>query len=145
MLHKLASFESVGPEIFLDDATGNISSVANGQSTVISTPGTGANAGNDNPIVNGSAAPGSSALYSREDHVHPTDTTRAADSAVVHKTGAETVAGVKTFSSMPSIPTHTPSSATDTGIAGQVAWDASFIYVCVATNTWLRAAIATWS
>jgi len=37
-----------------------------------------------------------------------------------------------------------PSSATDTGIAGTIAWDANYIYVCVATNTWKRVAIATW-
>lgn len=32
----------------------------------------------------------------------------------------------------------TPSSATDTGSAGQIAWDAKYIYVCTATNTWRR-------
>jgi hypothetical protein len=37
-----------------------------------------------------------------------------------------------------------PSSATDTGIAGQVAWDASYFYVCTATNTWRRAAVTSW-
>lgn len=31
------------------------------------------------PLVDGTAAPGTSALYSRGDHVHPTDTSRAAD------------------------------------------------------------------
>lgn len=40
--------------------------------------------------------------------------------------------------------THTPSSAADTGITGQIAWDASFIYICTATNTWKRVAISTW-
>jgi len=39
---------------------------------------------------------------------------------------------------------HTPASATDTGTTGQIAWDANFLYVCVATNTWKRIAIATW-
>lgn len=38
----------------------------------------------------------------------------------------------------------TPASATDTGTAGEVAWDANYIYVCTATNTWVRAALATW-
>lgn len=37
-----------------------------------------------------------------------------------------------------------PSSATDTGIAGQITWDADFIYICVATNTWKRVAVSTW-
>lgn len=38
----------------------------------------------------------------------------------------------------------TPASAGATGTVGQIAWDADFIYVCVATDTWERAAIATW-
>jgi hypothetical protein len=38
----------------------------------------------------------------------------------------------------------TPSSASDTGVANEVRWDSSYIYVCVATDTWKRAAIATW-
>lgn len=39
---------------------------------------------------------------------------------------------------------HTPSSASDTGTTGQIAWDASFVYICTATNTWKRVAISTW-
>jgi hypothetical protein len=35
-------------------------------------------------------------------------------------------------------------SATDPGVAGEFSYDGSFIYVCVATNTWKRVAIATW-
>ena len=38
----------------------------------------------------------------------------------------------------------TPASAADTGTAGEICWDASYIYVCTATNTWKRSAIATW-
>ena len=38
----------------------------------------------------------------------------------------------------------TPASASDTGTAGEICWDASYIYVCTATNTWKRTAIATW-
>ena len=37
-----------------------------------------------------------------------------------------------------------PASAGATGTAGQVAYDTSFFYVCIATNTWKRVAIATW-
>ena len=37
-----------------------------------------------------------------------------------------------------------PATATSTGIAGQIAYDATHIYVCVATNTWVRATLATW-
>jgi len=43
-----------------------------------------------------------------------------------------------------SAPTLVPASASATGTEGQIAWDASYIYVCTATNTWKRVAIATW-
>lgn len=38
----------------------------------------------------------------------------------------------------------TPASASDTGNAGDICWDASYVYVCVATNSWKRVAIAAW-
>ena len=38
----------------------------------------------------------------------------------------------------------TPASASDTGTAGQIGWDTNYIYICTATNTWKRVAIATW-
>lgn len=37
-----------------------------------------------------------------------------------------------------------PATATSTGRAGQVAYDASYIYVCTATNTWRRALLSSW-
>jgi hypothetical protein len=40
--------------------------------------------------------------------------------------------------------TMTPASASASGVAGTIAWDASYIYICTATNTWKRVAIATW-
>ena len=42
------------------------------------------------------------------------------------------------------IPTGTPASATAAGRAGQIKYDASYLYVCVAANSWKRAAIAAW-
>lgn len=38
----------------------------------------------------------------------------------------------------------TPATSGATGAAGEIAWDANYIYVCTATNTWKRVAIATW-
>ena len=38
----------------------------------------------------------------------------------------------------------TPASATATGTTGEIQWDANYIYVCIATNTWKRVAISTW-
>lgn len=37
-----------------------------------------------------------------------------------------------------------PASATDTGTLGEVRITATYIYVCTATNTWVRTALATW-
>jgi len=39
---------------------------------------------------------------------------------------------------------RTIASSTAAGSAGEIAWDANFIYICVATNTWRRIAHATW-
>ena len=40
--------------------------------------------------------------------------------------------------------TKTPATAGATGTTGDWAYDSSYVYVCVATNTWKRVAIATW-
>lgn len=37
-----------------------------------------------------------------------------------------------------------PASAASTGTAGQIAYDSSYLYICTATDTWKRVAIATW-
>lgn len=37
-----------------------------------------------------------------------------------------------------------PASAAAAGKAGTITWGNGFVYVCVATDTWQRAAIATW-
>lgn len=37
-----------------------------------------------------------------------------------------------------------PASATAAGTTGDIRYDADYIYICTATNTWKRVAIATW-
>lgn len=37
-----------------------------------------------------------------------------------------------------------PTTASDTGTAGDICFDSGFIYYCTATNTWVRVAMATW-
>lgn len=37
-----------------------------------------------------------------------------------------------------------PSSATSSGLPGQIRYDSGYIYVCVASNTWKRAELLTW-
>lgn len=40
-------------------------------------------------------------------------------------------------------PLITPASSSATGKVGSIVWDAGFIYICTATNTWKRAALTT--
>src|SRR5690606_7161805 len=37
-----------------------------------------------------------------------------------------------------------PSSASDTGTTGEIRITSDYVYVCIATNTWVRAALSTW-
>jgi hypothetical protein len=39
---------------------------------------------------------------------------------------------------------HTPATPFEACVAGTIAWDANFLYVCVAPDTWRRSAIAAW-
>lgn len=39
---------------------------------------------------------------------------------------------------------QTIASATASGNQGEIAWDANYVYVCTATNTWRRSALTTW-
>ena len=38
----------------------------------------------------------------------------------------------------------TPSSASDFGLKGEIRWDANYLYICVATDTWKRVALSSW-
>ena len=40
--------------------------------------------------------------------------------------------------------TKTPTTAGAAGNPGEICWDSGFIYVCVALNTWKKAAISSW-
>lgn len=37
-----------------------------------------------------------------------------------------------------------PANSSSTGTRGQIAFDSSYVYICVATNTWKRASLSTW-
>jgi hypothetical protein len=56
---------------------------------------------------------------------------------------AEISAIQATLTSTPSI-VGVPASASDRGTAGQIAYDATHLYVCIADHTWVRASLATW-
>jgi len=48
------------------------------------------------------------------------------------------------YPEIPRVP-RTLSSATATGYPGQIYWDANYIYICIATNTWVRSPLSTWT
>lgn len=54
------------------------------------------------------------------------------------------VTGLTTTDTLRVSTSSTPASASATGAAGTVTWDADYVYVCTATNTWKRAALSTW-
>lgn len=73
--------------------------------------------------------------------VSSTDTNPFIEALTITAAGAATFAGsVATQGGTAS----TPASAGAAGVAGTILWDANYVYVCVATNTWKRSAIATW-
>ena len=39
---------------------------------------------------------------------------------------------------------NAPSTASSTGSAGDIRYDSGYVYICVAANTWKRAALTTW-
>ena len=43
-----------------------------------------------------------------------------------------------------SISSGTPASSTATGTKGEVKYDASYVYICIATNSWIRAVREEW-
>ena len=44
----------------------------------------------------------------------------------------------------PALSSNAPTSATANGTAGDIRYDANYVYICIATNTWKRAALTTW-
>jgi len=52
---------------------------------------------------------------------------------------------VSTFAANLQLSTSVPANSSSTGLPGTVAYDANYLYICVGTNTWKRAALSTWS
>ena len=44
----------------------------------------------------------------------------------------------------PSLSSDAPTTASSNGTAGDIRYDSDYVYICIATNTWKRAALATW-
>jgi hypothetical protein len=135
-------FPSVG-DIWVDSDTGDVSFYTGSGYSVISTIAEIGPTGPTGPI--GATGPtGLDGAASATGATGPTGPTgpsggptgptgATGDTGPTGPTGAAGITG----------PT-TPANAIAAGTAGTVLWDSSYIYVCVATNTWKRAAISTW-
>ena len=61
---------------------------------------------------------------------------------IVTTTSSTTFSGsILGTGSVASITTSVPATSGSTGTKGQIAYDSSYVYICVATNTWIRSAI----
>lgn len=58
-------------------------------------------------------------------------------------TGAKTASAARTNFSVPHL-TTVPADASDSGEAGDIAYDATHFYACIGTDTWVRTTLATW-
>lgn len=48
------------------------------------------------------------------------------------------------FEKNPILASNPPATSSAAGLQGEIAWDASYVYVCITDNVWKRAAITTW-
>ena len=49
------------------------------------------------------------------------------------------------LSSTPAIKTSPPATHSDIGAKGEIAFDSTYLYVCIDTNTWVRAGLTDWT
>jgi hypothetical protein len=94
------AYNEVDHILYYGEGTGG----SGGTASVVAAIGGQGLASNANPIVNGTAAPGTHGLWARDDHVHPTDTTRAPLNNPV-------------FTGVPQAPNATPATAVTAQIA----------------------------
>jgi hypothetical protein len=71
-------------------------------------------------------------------------TTGTADNGTTTRATFDSTGAVFTGNRVNVATSKTPATAAATGTTGDICWDSGFVYVCVAANTWKRAALATW-
>lgn len=143
---------STQPTLTIDDATNNgVSNAAILRHTTSGTPATGIGTGlsfvtetstGNNEAGMQIAAVTTDATATSEDFDFVVKLmaggATAAEVARVSSTGNITVTG----NTLKLTTSKTPASSSDTGTAGEICWDASYLYICTATNTWTRVALA---
>ena len=76
-------------------------------------------------------------------HIHEPKGVAAATSGQIYVANGSG-SGTWVTPTLGTIDSSVPASAAATGTVGQIAFDTGYIYICTATNTWKRVAIATW-
>jgi len=71
-------------------------------------------------------------------------TTSITAGTTIQATGAITSGAALTGTALNVTTSYTPATSSSTGVKGQITWDNSYVYICIATNTWKRAALSTW-
>jgi len=66
------------------------------------------------------------------------------DDAFLVNDASDSTTGTLTMAGLIVDTAKTPSSATDTGTQGHIAWDSIYLYVCTETDTWKRVALSSW-
>ena len=66
------------------------------------------------------------------------------DDLLLDVLGIGTDSVVSTISGEVTLEGTAPTTATDSGVAGNIRYDDNYVYVCIATNTWKRSALSTW-
>lgn len=59
-------------------------------------------------------------------------------------TAASEITALQTSVASAPLFTAVPASSSALGTAGQIAYNSTYFYVCVATNTWVRTSLSTW-
>jgi hypothetical protein len=122
---------SAGAGLFTDDDSGFDLHLYAGDST-------GAASGAGVGVKGGDSVTGQAGDVALDGGVASSGTGRGGDVIVTGGTSAGGRAGGLRIAN-----SHTPASSSEACTAGQIHWDASFLYVCTATDTWKRAALLT--
>lgn len=112
-------------DVIIAEATENFTATAQGRRTRFIT------------VANGGTSPGLTALTIENNKSIGVNT------ATVSISGGETGIDLN-GSTIRQRSSRTPASAGAAGNTGEFCWDSSYIYQCIATNTWRRVAHATW-
>lgn len=137
------TFDPIGT-IEITDGLGNTTFLFNGASGIVVTDAAGDSASftstNFNVSTAGNAAAG---LDATAGLTMAGVTSGSINLSVPAIAGSATAQLLPAVSGTVSIMTAAPATATSAGVVGQIAFDATHFYVCIAVNTWIRAVFAT--